>query len=819
MKLDNIAVAIAVIAIIIAAAGLVLPGMPGQAGQTGPQGQQGLPGPAGPAGPKGDTGSQGPAGSSGAAGAAGAQGPVGPQGPSGAAGAAGATSSSLGIVQGTIVDVKTGKPVSKATVFTEPATVSVQTDNTGAFKLSDVPVGTYSVVALASGYDSNWALNIPVKTTTAASVKLTLSTTTLQLVKIRGIMTTDKETYPNKQVAITLTGGYASHDNEKIITSGLPNVGVGTYVYLEGLNETLSDVKITAWKWQLTTPINSNAKIENNQTRYPRFKADMIGRYVVTVTATTEKGDKLTSSRDIYAGKYVGVQKCATCHSGSVMPDKVSQWAETGHATKFEAFFGSYSKTSDYCIRCHTVGYDETADNGGFDDAVRTLGWTPDKGSVMAYIKANSVKNTTLRELVANPTTYNVMNVQCENCHGPGGNTHTGTYSFEASVCGPCHTQINELGKSAHGTGAHVGSNYAETAGSADCAKCHTGQGFVNAQIRGEELVFPSQQTPDKPANMFAPELQAPIACATCHDPHQATDPEKGANGLASKQLRIEGNVTAPQGFTVDAGVSAVCVKCHADKRDLQYRVDFLAGKKTRGPHSDTQSDVFYGQGVITFNQTIANSPHTTVATDGCAECHMYSTIGHGGNAAGGHTWSMSMQNGTENIIACAQSGCHTKGSITTFDRKASADFDGNGKIEGVQTEVDGLLTKLADKLPKDKTGQVMSSGFNATNTNLLQREALWNYWVIKNDGSRGVHNTQFTVQVLQETYKQLTGQSAGSKPMTPPNIPHTLDGTTDCVMCHKVGGSGVGQIGGTGLPASHEGRTSDTCRSCHQPK
>lgn len=38
--------------------------------------------------------------------------------------------------------------------------------------------------------------------------------------------------------------------------------------------------------------------------------------------------------------------------------------------------------------------------------------------------------------------------------------------------------------------------------------------------------------------------------------------------------------------------------------------------------------------------------------------------------------------------------------------------------------------------------------------TNELQRKALWNYWVIRNDGSKGIHNTQFSVQVLQETYK-----------------------------------------------------------------
>ncbi len=770
MKIENIAVAIAITAIIIAAAGLALPGTPGQAGETGSQG---------------------------AAGPAGAQGP------------------SSGIIQGTVVDV-TGKPIAKATVITEPATATATTDSAGAFKISDVPVGTYGVTALGTGYSSSSEI-IRVIPTTPSILQLSLSKTTLQLIKIRGVMAVDNEIYPDKQVAITLKNGYGYSDNNKIITSGLPSVGVGNYIYFEGLSKTLTGEKITSWSWKVTPPITSTAKIENNQTQYPRLKTDAIGRYVVTVTVKTEKGTELTSSREVYAGRWAGAQTCASCHSGSVMPDKVSSWAQTGHATKFEAFYGSYAVGRDYCARCHTVGYDETADNGGFDDAMRTIGWTPEQSSAIQWLKGNPVKNTTIRELVTNPNIYKVMNIQCENCHGPGGNTHTKTFSFEGTVCGQCHGQIKELRQSLHGTGEHVGSNYPSTAGNAECAACHTGQGFVNSQIRGLELIYPDKQTATKKANMEPVELQAPIACATCHDSHEATHPEKGNYGLKSKQLRVYGEVETPQGFTVEAGESAICVKCHANKRDTQYLKDFLAGKKTRGAHGNTQADVLYGNGVITFGANFTNSPHTTVVAEGCIECHMFSAARAGTNVAGAHTWNMEMKNGTQNIGACTQSGCHAKGSITTFDRTASADFDGDGTIEGVQTEVQGLLDKLATKLPKDKSGAVMSVGFNATNTSELQRKALWNYWVVNNDGSKGVHNTQFSVQVLQETYKQLTGETAGAKASPAPKIPHSLDGRSECTLCHSVGGSGVGQPGGMGTPSSHQGRTSDTCRSCHQ--
>jgi hypothetical protein len=314
---------------------------------------------------------------------------------------------------------------------------------------------------------------------------------------------------------------------------------------------------------------------------------------------------------------------------------------------------------------------------------------------------------------------------------------------------------------------------------------------------------------------MLAPELQAPIACATCHDPHQATHPEDGK----SKQLRVIGEVTAPQGFTVDAEESAVCVMCHANKRDVQYLEDYLNEKNSRGPHGNTQSDVFYGKGVITFDQTFTNSPHTVIAEEGCVQCHMYSIIGHGDNEAGGHTWSMVMVNGTENIVACTQSGCHAEGSIITFDRTASADFDGDGTIEGVQTEIEGLIAKLAEVLPKNDDGTLYSSGFNNAGLSELELQAYWNYYVINNDGSKGIHNTQFSVQVLQETYKQLTGEQAGGEARAPPLIPHTLEGRDDCTMCHRIGLLGVDEPGGMGLPDSHEGRTSDICRTCHNPE
>ncbi len=47
----------------------------------------------------------------------------------------------------------------------------------------------------------------------------------------------------------------------------------------------------------------------------------------------------------------------------------------------------------------------------------------------------------------------------------------------------------------------------------------------------------------------------------------------------------------------------------------------------------------------------------------------------------------------------------------------------------------------------------------------------------------------------------------------TPPTIPHSLEGRTECLVCHEAGIAGAPQY-----PPDHAGRSSDICQVCHQP-
>jgi hypothetical protein len=96
---------------------------------------------------------------------------------------------------------------------------------------------------------------------------------------------------------------------------------------------------------------------------------------------------------------------------------------------------------------------------------------------------------------------------------------------------------------------------------------------------------------------------------------------------------------------------------------------------------------------------------------------------------------------------------CHGT-DVTTFDFELF-DYDGDGVIEGVQTEVQHLLDKLSTMLPpnnKVKTTLEMDATWTQA-----QLEAAYNWQFVANDGSRGVHNTAYAVGLLKASIANLS--------------------------------------------------------------
>jgi hypothetical protein len=106
-------------------------------------------------------------------------------------------------------------------------------------------------------------------------------------------------------------------------------------------------------------------------------------------------------------------------------------------------------------------------------------------------------------------------------------------------------------------------------------------------------------------------------------------------------------------------------------------------------------------------------------------------------------------------------------------DRMAPADYDGDGKIEVIQQEVQGLYERLIN--PKG-TGllQTMSNPIYDAKGHYIEKNkteypvevvgALYNYKFVAEDGSKGMHNSTYAVQLLMDSIKALDKNFDDSK-------------------------------------------------------
>lgn len=572
-------------------------------------------------------------------------------------------------------------------------------------------------------------------------------------------------------------------EEDMIITSGLPNVGVGTYVLLQGGGIDADGDTIASYAWTLGVPDGSVSILDDVASEAPSFIPDRIGQYIVELVVIDERGARSTvASLIVNAATWVGVgamddataspPQCAACHV-----DQITAWAETGHATSFERlidgegseFFGAH------CIGCHTVGYDEAASavNNGFDDVAAEVGWT----------FPETLRKGNWDDLMAHyPDLAKLANVQCENCHGPG-SEHSGrpeaiALSLETGVCGVCHDPWRQdtnaqWAKSGHADATSPAFTYLIGPGNERCVRCHSGRGFINTYkdlgqaFGASEKRLLEEKREDSPEyEMLQLDSVQVITCGVCHDPHDATHPA---------QLRMFDAVTLPDGTEVTGvGASAICMACH----NGQVGSEQVKEEKPLYPHYSTAAEMMAGTGGYDYGESVDNSAHTTSAL-GCVGCHMAARPDMddrgtpddasddvplpGYNEVGEHTFKMAWDGGTpddptddvENMFACT--GCHA--DLTTFNRNAAGDYDGDGRIEGIQNEVQGLLDVVSDGILASGAKALDHYPYWDNATTDAQKAAIYNWSFVAHEGSLGIHNTKRAVQLLQLTYRHLTGQ------------------------------------------------------------
>ena len=541
---------------------------------------------------------------------------------------------------------------------------------------------------------------------------------------------------------------------------GLTTVGIGQPAYLEAqvsLSVAASDISGVTWtlttkpsgsKAAITTsPLGANVPVYEPSDRLAiqaagraLLRPDVTGVYEVSATVTTHSGPTATASQTIVAATYVGITACAKCHSGGSAPSMVPSWSTTLHSQIFTSEITGTAGDTSYsssCWGCHTVGYDlnATVSNGGFSDIMTKLGWT-----APATITPANWTNMPA-------SLQNVANIQCENCHGPGSeHANSGGTPWEISIatgsgtCGSCHDEPSHHVKTAEWNNSMHAVTTTDPAGNATCVGCHTSFGFIG-RMTGATNVNTAYSA---------------INCQTCHEPHGQTQPSTAAH-----LIRNDNPVILADGTTVsNAGEGALCMNCHQSRQNAATYASTTPGSAHFGPHEGPQADMLEGANGYTYGKIIPSSAHAFVTTNTCVECHMQATVATDPAflQAGGHTFKPSFTPAGSTtpvqLVGACQS-CHGP-EITTFNFPLF-DYNGDGVIDGVQTEVQKLLDQLSSMLPPG-TGPQTSLNIDATWTQ-PQLEAAYNWLYVTNDGSRGIHNTAYAVGLLKASIDDLNAR------------------------------------------------------------
>jgi formate-dependent nitrite reductase cytochrome c552 subunit len=296
----------------------------------------------------------------------------------------------------------------------------------------------------------------------------------------------------------------------------------------------------------------------------------------------------------------------------------------------------------------------------------------------------------------------------------------------DEDFAGSAHSALNDETKAAAARGS--------------CLLCHDGKGLIpGGRVAGKDITDPE-----------------PMTCDTCHDWGGSENPSSlrkfGESKLAGAPL------------TVVNGKSAMCTTCHNARKAADDKSVAAASVPHRGP----QGEMVAGVGGFEFpGPKYANSPHTTIENS-CVTCHMADPVEGGEGKVGGHTFKV-VAGEIENTNACVE--CHPK--TETVNRPAYGDFDGDTKLEGIQSEVAGLVELLqkaiSERIDGSKGSFAESHGalvFVDRNGKEMDKKtydptllkAAWNMIFVENDGSEGVHNPVYAVQLLQASYKAVSG-------------------------------------------------------------
>ncbi|HEX9078449.1 MAG TPA: hypothetical protein VF795_02600, partial [Desulfuromonadaceae bacterium] len=618
---------------------------------------------------------------------------------------------------------------------------------------------------------------------------------------------------------VTMTvGSYTATDLVTVNTKlpgvpngGIRNVPVGQPVIFNAPTQ-------NSYSWTIATkPSGSAATLNDATSRNPDFIPDVVGTYTIkentagTLTLYVGTWQGAIAGQDQY-GPTIGNPGCGTCHQGNdpEVGKFTRAWNKSGHAhivTGLPATLpggptaqnitdpaGHWSPSG--CGPCHTVGfaqYSSPIKANGFSEVYRAEG-----------LKITNGPNAWTQTLANYPKSAQLMNIQCENCHGPSNSNAHGTsaqnvdpmarVNESSAVCGTCHGEPTRHGRypqwAASGHGDYTLA--AGEAGSQSCSGCHSynGFGYLNKQLKNG--VASRTISAGDPTNADWNAVQADIAangaepqnCITCHSTHNPGT----RSGLTGSIVALAGydptygtaqfigtTPLLPGGFQANGvGKGALCIVCHNSRNGepvsgggnptLHEDNDVNFGTLTsyKAPHSAAQGDVLMGRNA--YFVTGVRSKHSLIA-DACVTCHMELTAAPAPYDGAG--------NGTNHNFGADPAVC-VKCHGTTIANANGVQTAFNASLTSLNTAIINAIVRVynAEKATNitaaavvigsshgSPTVTVSGTAYtpaNATKLNILAK-ALWNYNLLANDSSQGVHNPAFCFDVLTATQAQVS--------------------------------------------------------------
>jgi hypothetical protein len=589
-------------------------------------------------------------------------------------------------------------------------------------------------------------------------------------------------------------------------TPAQPNIPVGVTAFYKGATNSMN--------WSLVShPDGSVATLGHTNGLIAELRPDVEGVYIISNNVT---GQILTNT----AASWTGYQFCNICHgpgNNVGQDDMVTPWSQTKHATMAQRGVDGLlsSHYNESCFQCHTVGFNQSpaATNGNFYAVQQQLGWAfpavlkagnfaamPTELQNLANIQCESCHGPGSRHPGSPSVSLDVR--VCASCHQSGTeevnvqqwevSPHAGGYESVSSTgnragCSQCHSPAGFIsvaeGVSAGITNASGANAVALGTGPLTCQVCHDPHNAFGNSDRHQLRFYGSVQL-GNPLLTNSPTIYIGLG-----------------DSLTTARLQLTNSTVT----VTNAGLSAACMVCHnAREWPTQIQVSGSGTNQmyyqTTTPDMSTAGEIFAGLGGYDYGLNMGNSFHTHLAD--CQTCHMYTlrapvngvpqdSLAIDGvvtpvttavynqfvNVLGSHTFEMSYQykdtNGVQHtvddIAACNQ--CHASFTpVTTFDFVPDAnwgDVDGNGVVAGVQTETQGVLNNLATLMYATGLSNTIAhgsttyfgGGYSTNNAALAaaQHKAAWNWNLEYYEGSSGVHNTQYTIRLLQSTYTDLS--------------------------------------------------------------